>query len=95
MLACINITAATLYNYNCNFPNNMGNKCLKYLLCLQLVDVKTKELLAEALLSHHNTIQYCDFCPNSHIVAVALSHCSVEVSKYIISILEFLVAIMY
>ncbi|KAL7982514.1 hypothetical protein Chor_010112 [Crotalus horridus] len=46
---------------------------------LFLVDVKTKELLAEALLSHHNTIQYCDFCPNSQIVAVALSHCSVEI----------------
>ncbi|KAM3833199.1 apoptotic protease-activating factor 1 isoform 1-T4 [Vipera latastei] len=46
---------------------------------LFLVDVKTKELLAEAVLSHHNTIQYCDFCPNSQIVAVALSHCSVEI----------------
>ncbi|ETE62963.1 Apoptotic protease-activating factor 1 [Ophiophagus hannah] len=46
---------------------------------LFLVDVETKELLAEALLSHHNTIQYCDFCPNSKIVAVALSHCSVEI----------------
>ncbi|XP_007420252.1 apoptotic protease-activating factor 1 [Python bivittatus] len=46
---------------------------------LFLVDVKTKELLAEALLSHHNTIQYCDFCPNSQIVAVALSHYSVEI----------------
>ncbi|KAG8138001.1 putative Apoptotic protease-activating factor 1 protein [Naja naja] len=46
---------------------------------LFLVDVETKELLVEALLSHHNTIQYCDFCPNSKIVAVALSHCSVEI----------------
>ncbi|XP_070611991.1 apoptotic protease-activating factor 1 isoform X1 [Erythrolamprus reginae] len=46
---------------------------------LFLVDVKTEELLAEALLSHHSTIQYCDFCPNSQMVAVALSHCSVEI----------------
>ncbi|XP_066489510.1 apoptotic protease-activating factor 1 isoform X2 [Tiliqua scincoides] len=46
---------------------------------LFLFDVKTSNLLAEILPSHHSTIQFCDFCPNSQMVAVALSHCSVEI----------------
>ncbi|XP_034982780.1 apoptotic protease-activating factor 1 isoform X1 [Zootoca vivipara] len=46
---------------------------------LFLFDVKTSDLLAEVLISHHSTIQYCDFCPNSQMVAVALSHYSVEI----------------
>ncbi|XP_053113820.1 apoptotic protease-activating factor 1 isoform X3 [Hemicordylus capensis] len=46
---------------------------------LFLFDVKTSDLLAEILISHHSNIQYCDFCPNSQMVAVALSHYSVEI----------------
>nr|XP_056711153.1 apoptotic protease-activating factor 1 [Euleptes europaea] len=46
---------------------------------LFLFDVKTSDLLAEILISCHSTIQYCDFCPNSQMVAVALSHYSVEI----------------
>uniref|UniRef100_A0A8C0GKA8 Apoptotic peptidase activating factor 1 n=1 Tax=Chelonoidis abingdonii TaxID=106734 RepID=A0A8C0GKA8_CHEAB len=46
---------------------------------LLLFDVITSDLLAEVLISHHSTIQYCDFCPGNQLVAVALSHYSVEV----------------
>ncbi|XP_042326099.1 apoptotic protease-activating factor 1 isoform X1 [Sceloporus undulatus] len=46
---------------------------------LFLFDTKTSDLLAEVLISHQSTIQYCDFCPNSQMVAVALSHYSVEI----------------
>uniref|UniRef100_A0A8C0GS40 Apoptotic protease-activating factor 1 n=1 Tax=Chelonoidis abingdonii TaxID=106734 RepID=A0A8C0GS40_CHEAB len=45
---------------------------------LLLFDVITSDLLAEVLISHHSTIQYCDFCPGNQLVAVALSHYSVE-----------------
>ncbi|XP_043401469.1 apoptotic protease-activating factor 1 isoform X2 [Chelonia mydas] len=45
---------------------------------LLLLDVITSDLLAEVLISHHSTIQYCDFCPGNQLVAVALSHYSVE-----------------
>ncbi|NXF44682.1 APAF factor, partial [Oceanites oceanicus] len=47
---------------------------------LLLFDVKTCDLLTQVIISHHSTIQYCDFCPGDELVAVALSHCSVEVS---------------
>uniref|UniRef100_A0ABM5GFB3 Apoptotic protease-activating factor 1 n=1 Tax=Pogona vitticeps TaxID=103695 RepID=A0ABM5GFB3_9SAUR len=46
---------------------------------LFIFDVKSSDLLANIVISHHNTIQYCDFCPNSQMVAVALSHYSVEI----------------
>nr|XP_005305287.1 apoptotic protease-activating factor 1 isoform X1 [Chrysemys picta bellii]XP_008176985.1 apoptotic protease-activating factor 1 isoform X1 [Chrysemys picta bellii] len=45
---------------------------------LLLLDVITSDLLAEVLISHHSTIQYCDFCPGNQLVTVALSHYSVE-----------------
>ncbi|NXW18482.1 APAF factor, partial [Circaetus pectoralis] len=48
---------------------------------LLLFDVKTCGLLSQVIISHHSTIQYCDFCPGDELVAVALSHCSVEVSE--------------
>ncbi|XP_071620364.1 apoptotic protease-activating factor 1 isoform X2 [Heliangelus exortis] len=44
---------------------------------LLLFDVKTCDLLTQVI-NHHSTIQYCDFCPGDELVAVALSHCSVE-----------------
>lgn len=50
------------------------------ILCSQLFGVKTWDLLTQVIMSHHSTIQYCDFCPDDELVAVALSHCSVEVS---------------
>uniref|UniRef100_A0A493T0Y2 Apoptotic peptidase activating factor 1 n=1 Tax=Anas platyrhynchos platyrhynchos TaxID=8840 RepID=A0A493T0Y2_ANAPP len=45
---------------------------------LLLFDVKTSDLLTQVIVSHHSTIQYCDFCAGDELVAVALSHCSVE-----------------
>ncbi|NWX99740.1 APAF factor, partial [Nothoprocta ornata] len=45
---------------------------------LLLFDVKTSDLLKQVTVSHHSMIQYCDFCPGDELVAVALSHCSVE-----------------
>lgn len=45
---------------------------------LFIFGVKTGDLLMELLVSHHTTIQYCDFCPNSPLAAVALSHYTVE-----------------
>lgn len=51
------------------------------IMCSQLFDVKTCGLLSQVIISHHSTIQYCDFCPGDELVAVALSHCSVEVSE--------------
>lgn len=50
------------------------------IMCSQFFDVKTCDLLTQVIVSHHSTIQYCDFCPGGELVAVALSHCSVEVS---------------
>lgn len=49
-------------------------------MCSQLFDINTCGLLSQVIVSHHSTIQYCDFCPGDELVAVALSHCSVEVS---------------
>ncbi|OXB76931.1 UNVERIFIED_CONTAM: hypothetical protein H355_002402 [Colinus virginianus] len=43
-----------------------------------LFDVTTCDLLTQVIVSHHSTIQYCDFCAGDELVAVALSHCSVE-----------------
>ncbi|OXB65184.1 hypothetical protein ASZ78_005300 [Callipepla squamata] len=45
---------------------------------LLLFDVTTCDLLTQVIISHHSTIQYCDFCAGDELVAVALSHCSVE-----------------
>uniref|UniRef100_A0A8C3LUH8 Apoptotic protease-activating factor 1 n=1 Tax=Chrysolophus pictus TaxID=9089 RepID=A0A8C3LUH8_CHRPC len=45
---------------------------------LLLFDVTTCNLLTQVIISHHSTIQYCDFCAGDELVAVALSHCSVE-----------------
>ncbi|XP_027535745.1 apoptotic protease-activating factor 1 isoform X2 [Neopelma chrysocephalum] len=45
---------------------------------LLLFDTETCDLLTQVIVSHHSTIQYCDFCPGDELVAVALSHCSVE-----------------
>ncbi|NWI16570.1 APAF factor, partial [Crypturellus soui] len=45
---------------------------------LLLFDVKTSDPLKQVIVSHHSMIQYCDFCPGDELVAVALSHCSVE-----------------
>lgn len=53
------------------------------IMCSQLFDVKTSDLLTQVIVSHHSTIQYCDFCAGDELVAVALSHCSVEVSDLI------------
>jgi len=52
-------------------------------MCSQLFDFKTCDLLTQVIVSHHSTIQYCDFCPGDELVAVALSHCSVEVSDFL------------
>lgn len=49
-------------------------------MCSQLFDINTCGLLTQVTVSHHSTIQYCDFCPGDELVAIALSHCSVEVS---------------
>ncbi|OWK63053.1 Apoptotic protease-activating factor 1 [Lonchura striata] len=46
---------------------------------LLLFDINTCGLLTQVIVSHHGTIQYCDFCPGDELVAVALSHCSVEI----------------
>nr|XP_060633244.1 apoptotic protease-activating factor 1 [Anolis sagrei ordinatus]XP_060633245.1 apoptotic protease-activating factor 1 [Anolis sagrei ordinatus]XP_060633246.1 apoptotic protease-activating factor 1 [Anolis sagrei ordinatus] len=46
---------------------------------LFLTDTKINTSLPEVLINHHYTIQYCDFCPNSQMVAVALSNYSVEI----------------
>uniref|UniRef100_A0A670XU90 Apoptotic protease-activating factor 1 n=1 Tax=Pseudonaja textilis TaxID=8673 RepID=A0A670XU90_PSETE len=54
-------------------------KCCSWSSNSTAIVVAAKNKLFVTLLSHHNTIQYCDFCPNSKIVAVALSHCSVEI----------------
>ncbi|XP_064558193.1 apoptotic protease-activating factor 1 isoform X1 [Zonotrichia leucophrys gambelii] len=45
---------------------------------LLLFDINTCGLLTQVIVSHHSTIQYCDFCPGDELVAIALSHCSVE-----------------
>uniref|UniRef100_A0A8C4X6R1 Apoptotic protease-activating factor 1 n=1 Tax=Erpetoichthys calabaricus TaxID=27687 RepID=A0A8C4X6R1_ERPCA len=41
-------------------------------------DVETSYLLSNIKTSHHSTIQFCDFCPSSQLVALALSHFTVE-----------------
>ncbi|XP_043943141.1 apoptotic protease-activating factor 1 [Protopterus annectens] len=43
-----------------------------------IFDVTTGNLLSEIKTSRHSTIQYCDFCPVSQLIAVALSHFSIE-----------------
>ncbi|KAG9345687.1 hypothetical protein JZ751_008831, partial [Albula glossodonta] len=41
-------------------------------------DVATTELLSDIWLSHLSTVQFCDSCPSSQLVALALSHYTVE-----------------
>ncbi|KAJ8392364.1 hypothetical protein AAFF_G00077280 [Aldrovandia affinis] len=41
-------------------------------------DVATAELLSDIWTSHLSTVQFCDSCPNSQLVALALSHYAVE-----------------
>ncbi|MBN3321953.1 APAF factor, partial [Atractosteus spatula] len=41
-------------------------------------DVDTCDLLSEIKTSRHGAIQFCDFCPSSQLVAIALSHYTVE-----------------
>ncbi|XP_078535284.1 apoptotic protease-activating factor 1-like [Lissotriton helveticus] len=45
---------------------------------LLILDVETSDLLAEFQANHNTTIQYCDFCPSSQLVALALAHNFVE-----------------
>ncbi|XP_061495490.1 apoptotic protease-activating factor 1 isoform X2 [Rhineura floridana] len=63
----------------CSWSSNGSTVMVAAKNKLFLFDAKTSDLLAEVLISHHSTIQYCDFCPNSQMVAVALSHYSVEI----------------
>uniref|UniRef100_A0A8C1H4I6 Apoptotic protease-activating factor 1 n=1 Tax=Cyprinus carpio carpio TaxID=630221 RepID=A0A8C1H4I6_CYPCA len=44
-------------------------------------DVKTSDMLLEMKTSRLSTVQYCHACPNSSLLAVALSHYTVEVHK--------------
>ncbi|KTG41331.1 hypothetical protein cypCar_00007476 [Cyprinus carpio] len=44
-------------------------------------DVKTSDMLLEMKTSRLSTVQYCHACPNSSLLAVALSHYTVETSK--------------
>ncbi|XP_066561731.1 apoptotic protease-activating factor 1 isoform X1 [Amia ocellicauda] len=41
-------------------------------------NVETSNLLSEIKTSRHSTIQSCDFCPTGQLVAIALSHFTVE-----------------
>uniref|UniRef100_A0A8C9TN00 Apoptotic protease-activating factor 1 n=1 Tax=Scleropages formosus TaxID=113540 RepID=A0A8C9TN00_SCLFO len=43
-----------------------------------MFDVTTTELLSEIRTNRLSTVQFCDACPNSQLVAVALSHYAVE-----------------
>ncbi|XP_069481884.1 apoptotic protease-activating factor 1-like [Ambystoma mexicanum] len=45
---------------------------------LFIFDFETSNLLTYIQTSHQTTIQYCDFCPNSPLAAIAVSHYSVE-----------------
>lgn len=46
---------------------------------LQVFDVATSDMLLEMRTSRLSTVQYCHACPNSNLLAVALSHYTVEV----------------
>ncbi|KAF7248470.1 Apoptotic protease-activating factor 1, partial [Varanus komodoensis] len=63
----------------CSWSSNGSTLMVAAKNKLFLFDIKTGHLLTEVLISHHSNIQYCDFCPNSQMVAVALSHYSVEI----------------
>uniref|UniRef100_A0A8D0HQQ1 Apoptotic protease-activating factor 1 n=1 Tax=Sphenodon punctatus TaxID=8508 RepID=A0A8D0HQQ1_SPHPU len=63
----------------CSWSSNCATIMVAAKNKLFLFDVETSDLLAEVLISHHSTIQYCDFCPSNQLVAVALSHYSVEI----------------
>ncbi|KAK6487937.1 apoptotic protease-activating factor 1-like isoform X1 [Huso huso] len=41
-------------------------------------DIESATLLSEIKTGRHSTIQSCDFCPSSQLVAIALSHYTVE-----------------
>ncbi|XP_067283441.1 apoptotic protease-activating factor 1 [Pseudorasbora parva] len=45
-------------------------------------DVKTSDMLLEMKTSRLSTIQYCHACPNSSLLAVALSHYAVELWNF-------------
>ncbi|XP_029455603.1 apoptotic protease-activating factor 1 [Rhinatrema bivittatum] len=45
---------------------------------LFIFDFETTDLLTELRTSNHSTIQYCDYAPSSQLIALALSHYSVE-----------------
>ncbi|XP_025939993.1 apoptotic protease-activating factor 1 isoform X2 [Apteryx rowi] len=62
----------------CSWSGNSATVLVVAKNKLLLFDVKTSDLLKQIIVSHHSTIQYCDFCPGDELVAVALSHCSVE-----------------
>ncbi|XP_025978967.1 apoptotic protease-activating factor 1 isoform X4 [Dromaius novaehollandiae] len=62
----------------CSWSGNSATVLVVAKNKLLLFDVKTSNLLKQVTVSHHSTIQYCDFCPGDELVAVALSHCSVE-----------------
>ncbi|XP_048886829.1 apoptotic protease-activating factor 1 isoform X1 [Brienomyrus brachyistius] len=55
----------------------------KHLFCAAknavfMFSVETGELLSEIRTSRLSTVQFCDYCPSSKLVAVALSHYAVE-----------------
>ncbi|XP_010219487.1 PREDICTED: apoptotic protease-activating factor 1 [Tinamus guttatus] len=62
----------------CSWSRNSATVLVVAKNKLLLFDVKTSDLLKQVVVSHHSMIQYCDFCPGDELVAVALSHCSVE-----------------
>ncbi|XP_058264012.1 apoptotic protease-activating factor 1 [Hemibagrus wyckioides] len=45
-------------------------------------DVATEDMLLEIRTSRLSTVQYCQACPNSQLLALALSHCTVELWNF-------------
>uniref|UniRef100_A0A671MPA7 Apoptotic protease-activating factor 1-like n=1 Tax=Sinocyclocheilus anshuiensis TaxID=1608454 RepID=A0A671MPA7_9TELE len=50
-----------------------------FIYCYKVFEVKTSDMLLEMKTSRLSTVQYCHACPNSSLLAVALSHYTVEV----------------
>lgn len=73
----------TVEHISCLLWSRSNQALTIVIMSSQLFDVKTCNLLSQVVVSHHSTIQYCDFCPGDELVAVALSHCSVEVSDWL------------
>ena len=48
-------------------------------VCVQVFDVATTDLVCEFRTSRSSTVQFCHACPNSQLLAIALSHYTVEV----------------